>query len=230
MLEYDLNNLDQWVNSLRESLDTWRSFVEMVHPLIAHSSDTSGKANCQIMVSEYVDGITASISTVSEPSEDSFDTLGEALSSSRKRRLRKYRQPLRDTLSSYLTYVNANLILANELSAAFHDWADFLPFYNRKFMAIGKETIDSETQSAPLRELFSVAFPQLSIRNTRQLMKVLNDKRLCELRSLVAGAAAGEVIFDKDFAERTLSELLGIEQTAKKWRNVTSYVTMPIGM
>ena len=43
----------------------------------------------------------------------------------------------RETLSSYLSYANANLILSNEMGAGLHDWEDFQPFYHQKFLAVG---------------------------------------------------------------------------------------------
>ncbi len=41
----------------------------------------------------------------------------------------------------YLLYVNANIVLSNELKTGFHDWIYFLPFYKQKFLSVGREGV-----------------------------------------------------------------------------------------
>lgn len=60
-------------------------------------------------------------------------------------------------------------------------------------------------------------------------MKALNDRRVEDLRSLVAEAALGNVEFDNEFAKAVLLEVFRDSERARRWRNVVGYVTMPIG-
>ena len=119
-------------------------------------------------------------------------------------------------------------MLSVELGLPFHDWADMMPFYHRKFLSVGRDAAPGEMQIAASRELFNVAFPDLALRSKESLMKTLRDKRVHELRRLVEDAAQGKVVFDGEFARRILSEVWGAERRIAKYRNVLSYVTMPM--
>jgi hypothetical protein len=153
----------------------------------------------------------------------------DALSSSEKRKRKEYREPLRQVLRSYLAYVNANLILSNELGITFHDWLDFTPFYAAKFLSVGKDRDAVSEGQEQVERLFTISFPELAIRDTKALIRALNDKRLDDLRSLVNDAIAGKVKFDEQFAKSVLTEVLDSEKRARKVRNILGYASMPVG-
>jgi hypothetical protein len=125
--------------------------------------------------------------------------------------------------------VNANLVLSHEFDAGFHDWDDYLPLYRRKFLGIGQPDPEVEEHSSELRKLFSVSFPDFSVESTSQLMTVLQDKRVEDLRKLVAKAVAGEVTFDEEFERATLAGLLEKYRESSRWRTITSFLTKPLG-
>jgi hypothetical protein len=152
----------------------------------------------------------------------------EALKSSKKRKTKEYRSALREALRGYLGYVNSNIVLSHEFCTAFHDWADFLPFYNRKFLNVGKKP-EKATEMAESRKLFEVSFPDLAIHDVKSFMKIVTDKRIGDLRSLIADAASGKVEFDEEFSRETLREVLGEYRRTKRMRRYVSYMTMPIG-
>lgn len=132
-------------------------------------------------------------------------------------------------LQSYLSYVNANIVLSNELGVGFHDWADFLPFYRLKFLSVGKEHIEEERRIEESQKLFEVSFPEFAIADTHTLIKALQDKCVADLRELVEKAVKGDVTFDQEFARSVLNKVLGIERRTRRYRNIISYITMPIG-
>ena len=125
--------------------------------------------------------------------------------------------------------MNSNLILANVLGVGFHDWLDFTPFYDRKFLAIGKSEREVEAERQQIEKLFTIPFPDLAIRDTASLLKAVNDKRVDELRCLIRDAVDGKVDFDEAFAKSVLSGVLRCERKAKRWRNILGYSTMPVG-
>jgi hypothetical protein len=55
------------------------------------------------------------------------------------------------------------------------------------------------------------------------------DKRIEDLRTLVCDATAGKVEFDDSFAKAILSEVFKCERKAGRFRNILSYVTLPLG-
>jgi hypothetical protein len=115
----------------------------------------------------------------------------EALKSSTKRKRKVYREALRNVLRAYLTYVDANLIISHQLDLGFHDWLDFTLFYTTKFLSVGRSEDPVQAGREQLEKLFTLPFPELAIRSTRALMKALSDKRIDDLRLLVAEAVEG---------------------------------------
>ena len=225
MTELDLRTLDEWATPLRDSLNHWRGFSSIVEPLLQTSGSSNSASTASELVNQLQGDVVAQIPGQHDHTGIKFE---EALTSVRKRRLKAFRGPLRETLRSYLQYVNANLVLANELNVGFHDWEDFLPFYQRKFMGVGKESVESEQQIEALRRLFQVPFPEFAIQDNTQFMRAVEDPRIDDLRKMIANAVKGAVEFDAEFAKRTLTEVLKVESTAKKWCTITSYVSMPL--
>jgi hypothetical protein len=228
MLEHDLRLLDQWVSPLRESIQIWRQFLDTTwrilraethhsqHHLLHHSSSLP-------MHTLYMLHNHASHGYAMN------ELVNEALSSSEKRKHKEYRDALRETVRAYLGYVNANLVLSNEFDVPFHDWQDLMPFYNLKFLSVGKRSTKIEHERKEVERLFTVAFPELAIRDTKSLLKVLKDKRVEELRKLIADAALGKAQFDEVFARRVLMEVLQTERKVTRFRNVLGYLTLPLG-
>jgi hypothetical protein len=153
-----------------------------------------------------------------------------ALESSRKRRESEHREALRDVLREYLSYVNANLLLANELDGSLYDWSDFRPFYRDKFLRIGRDTAPGQEDVDNIRKLFQISFPEFAFWTPANVIRALKDRRIVELRRLVEAAAEGRVEFDREFGVRVLTEVLGVERSIGKLRNFVSYATLPLGL
>ncbi|MBI5252419.1 MAG: hypothetical protein HY912_23235 [Desulfomonile tiedjei] len=241
MMENDIRILDQWVSPLRDSLTIWRNFSRQTIELVAnayqgdtglpslHSSAKLRPRHWQNVEAVIMDKLGTFIHDEHVAAQHIGALIEEALLSSAKRRKKEYRSALREVLTDYLSYVNANLIIADELQVSFHDWQDFLPFYNLKFLSVGHDGIDIEKKRSQLEKFFTVAFPDLALRSPYALLTALNDKRIEELRRLIDEAAAGKVTFDQEFAKSVLAEVFRSERRTQKWRKVVGYATMPIG-
>jgi hypothetical protein len=254
MLEHDMSVLDQWVVPLRESLATWSQFSRMSMHILheaellhAQSSDSADAAHYSLHTaaqhrlsdtafqsSEHMrhvllHEISHLMHTAGNDASYLSAMVEDALRSSEKRKRREYRSALRDVLQSYLAYVNANLVLARELNVPFHDRLDFTPFYSMKFLSVGIPEDDAQKGRKQLERLFTVAFPELAIQDTSALLKVLNDKRIRDLRQLIGDAVLGKVQFDEHFAKSVLAEVLGSERKVTRFRNILGYLTLPIG-
>lgn len=77
--------------------------------------------------------------------------------------------------------------------------------------------------------MFDVSFPEFTFWRPDNIVRALKDKRIVDLRRLVAAAARGEVEFDREFAVRSLIDVLRIERSIGKLRNFVSYLTAPLG-
>ncbi len=235
MVAQDLKLLDQWVAPLRESLFLWGRFSQLYADLICgehgifHGKLQNETQRGQSILFHQMGNMISLINSNRHTVEDLWHLLREALSSSAKRKRRQYRSALREALRSYLTYVDANLILSHQLDVGFHDWRDFTPFYAAKFLAVGRDQDPVKESGEMIEKLFTVSFPELAINDSHALMKALNDKRVRDLRSLVAEAVDGRVQFDHEFARSVLFEVFQVSERAKKWRTVAGYATLPIG-
>lgn len=239
MLENDLEMLDSWIEPLKESINIWSGFARRIG-----GSDTLSLHARHVLHNMQIGSglpykLTIDESKLAELSEafkdnkrleaDLMDQLVlEAFESSRKRKKAIYRKALRETLRSYLAYVNANIVLANELGVGFYDWADMSPLYRRKFLSVGRDSPESSQNVAEAHKLFEMSFPEFAITNPSILIKILRDKRVSDLRQLVSDAVEGKVAFDNEFARSILKEVLGIERRAARYRNIVSYLTLPL--
>jgi len=131
-------------------------------------------------------------------------------------------------LTTYLTYVETNIELSRQLRAPIHDWADYGPFY-RERLANSEIQHDFDSHVTEVGRLFSLTFPELAPMNASAVIEILNDARLKTLRNLVSEAVQGNVTLDRDFAVRTLLEVLNIERRAARFRTVSSYALLPVG-
>jgi len=234
MLLSDLRRLDTWVPALKESYAIWSSFA-------ASPYDYDGFWNAmrrhRIRSKAFDDlrvamGVRHSywLCMSGRGPEGTYKLVDEALESSAKRRRKEHRAALRREMQECLAYVNTNLILADALGASIHDWEDFGPFYREKFLAVGRDSLPGEDKIQSVRKLFDVSFPEFALWKPSSVIRALKDKRLDQLRALVDQASQGELVFDSEFARRTLSEVLSIEKGIGVLRSIVSYVTCPLGL
>jgi hypothetical protein len=237
MLENDLQSVEPWVDPLRESLGIWKEFS-------THSMMLTAPRNAvlthQIGLALRSLSVLTHESTTHENTHPGFeilvrpkvsqecDGLETILTSATARRRARNRESLRRLLNAYLRYVNANLVLAREFNAGFHDWADYLPFYRKKFLGVAQREPEAEDYASQLRKLFSIPFPEFAVRDTKQLMTILEDRRIEELRQLISSAVAGDVVFDEQFAKETLKGALAQSQQTSRCREVSWFLTKPL--
>jgi len=241
MLDHDMAVLDQWVAPLRESLALWQDFRTTFERVMWHDGLRTGYAasthDARGPASEnavpgvrWLHHVAGYLHDATHAGGQLSVLVNEALDSSGKRRQREYRGALREALRAYLAYVNANLVLSNQLGIGFHDWRDLTPFYATKFLSVGKSEDPAWKEREQVERLFTVAFPDLAIRSATGLTRVLNDKRVEELRQLVGDAVCGKVQFDERFAASVLTDVLHGEQASSRVRRVVGYATLPIGL
>jgi|GEM_PF-1188509 len=244
MLQHDLEFANQWIQPLNESMRIWIDFVNRVR---AHTDHEYGQLGIPPRDCDHI----AVSPKILNPHEWSPSRLhlprkhyyyssylwtlhelrhvsGEPLDFLPEDKTHNYKA-LRAVLLPYLSYVNANIVLSNELGIGFHDWMDYLPFYRQKFLYVGTEVPKAEFHVMKSQELFRIAFPEFEISNPTSLINALKDRRIENLRQLVHDAVEGKVRFNETFARNVLKDVLKIERQSKRYRRIISYLTMPIG-
>lgn len=232
MLERDLKELDQWVPVLKDSTAAWRNFMSSFDIFGSHNPNfeiATHNMKLQRFLRHEVMQYRGSMHRLKGIHMQHERIVEEALNSSKKRRKSEYRSILREELSGYLAYINANLVLSNTFGCAFHDWGDFHPFYQDKFLRVGRDSVPAEKEIEAVKQLFEISFPEFTFWRPKEVIRAIKDKRITEVRKLVQSAANGDVSFDREFATRTMVEVFGIETGMSGVRNIVSYLTMPLG-
>jgi hypothetical protein len=216
MTEHDLRGSERWANVLGESLKEWARFLDLFDrgAVDATPSASARDARNQVMHMTHMNTTKAlmmlELGSDARPAEDWVQA------------------QLQEALRSYLTYVNSNIILSNELGTGFHDWSDFMPFYRQKFLTVGRDAPQHSRAINASRRLFAVSFPEFAPQSDDDLVRILRHRRVSELRALVQGATEGQVRFDRKFAKDVLREVIRTERRIKRYRKIVSYATLPI--
>jgi hypothetical protein len=232
MLDQDLHTPAQWLTPLLSSIELWRTFTEKAGYLITEASslDRLEQIKPGLPSPEEISDLQHTYWGVEDIAAPHTILLDEDTRMFMHAWPEKKPPSLHDVLRSYLSYVNANIIISNQLNVGFHDWADFLPFYKHKFLYVGQEVPEPEKEIQAIHRLFDLSFPEFEIAAPADLIKILRDRRLIELRQLVEEAVEGKVVFDAQFARRILREVLQTERKINRYRNIISYLTLPIDL
>jgi len=132
-------------------------------------------------------------------------------------------------LIPYLNYITCNLILAKELNATIHDWADIEPLYRKKIELMINNEYNVSEETNKVRTLFQILFPNFKINTPSDFIDLLNDSRIDELRNLITESVEKDIKFDMEFANQTLCEVLKIERKEKRMRSIIGKLSLPIG-
>lgn len=224
MLEHDLQKLEVWVRPFIHSALLWNEFTEKLvfDGRVQSSAQVFNKKNIpeQSYFSEMLDFYGEH--TLLHFTLNTVDNVNDLLH--RIKEKQNIPDNLVQNLKTYLTYANANIILSLDLGVGFHDWADYEPVYKMKFspMQEQEKSIDAS------KKLFTIAFPEFKITDSKTLISLITDRRIVELRSLIEEAAKGKIEFDDKFAASVFKEVYNIERRSSKYRSIASYLTLPI--
>lgn len=224
MMKADLESIDRWLAPLRQSTSMWRDFMKGAGSQFGRPihTDIDMAPEVQRVYASGLHSVNQLVNVASGFAEILDAAIGAGDTDAQDSAL----NALKEILGSYLSYVNANLVLAFGLEAGFHDWADFDPFYQVK---LGGPRNEFE-KGQELRKLFEISLPELRIRDASDFMRAVTDPRIEELRTLVDDAVRGEVEFDEAFAKAVLLEAFRREVDIAKMKRITSYATLPVGM
>src|SRR5208282_5863361 len=224
-LDYDMKNPAEWVKPLEESFEKWQRTVQQLRQGLnsVRKSDANDWAGI-----EANNLACAAHDYVSKGSLVHYCI--DALKNWKKQQDQELSGHARNLLRDYLGYVNQNIILAYEFGASFMDWDDFEPFYQKKFRLAGIGEHPGRFELEQSRKVFDLFFPYSVPLDVKALPKAFEDKRLDELRRLVADAVAGKVVFDSEFAAETLRQVLKVEQKSAFGRKMTGWATLPLDL
>lgn len=215
MLEHDMEHIDQWSEPLRAARTTWQDFAIWSGVL----SDRDYRP--------YQRGPGSQSRSTRRSSQRLTPEQYQRLLFHAYMRVERTDQ-WRNAIRSYLSYVNSNLVISNELEIGFHDWEDFLPFYRQKFQYVGPEVSETRAQIDSTTKLFEIAFPEFQVRGTKRLLELLDDPRIADLRDTIRDAVEKGTEFDLEYANRVYREVLQAEMIAKRYRRIASYITPAI--
>jgi hypothetical protein len=222
VMDADMRSIGRWVEPLHQSVARWDAVAERVTKGIETLWLPTGVEAEQLNVVPYRPHALT-------PGDRAHHFLHTARNW-KKRQPSWEREEVRSVLRDYLAYVNFNLILARDSQAAFVDWEDMQPFYDRKFQAAEESDHPARKHVLQSRKLFEILFPHFVLKSPKRLMRALEDKRVGELRLLIQQSAEGSVEFDHAFAASVLREILKLEHRAIVRRKICGWATLPLGL
>lgn len=217
----DLKNINEWTPVFKESIERWRSFAKMGKKILSKKEGEKMTSEEYMLMSVFEHGYYGHSATL----EREF---GNLLSQWKKKMTPEDRNYTRYVVKEYLTYISANLSLAENTNSFIHDWNDIEPIYNKKFNIVTNNDSPVESYNKA-RQLFSIVFPEFQLNDAKKFIKILEDKRIESLRELIKKAATEKVTFDEEYANSTLRDVLKIEQKVKYKRKVVGWATFPLG-
>lgn len=211
------NNITQWIKPFELSINQWRHLLNCLH---GQNDDFLQDDNYLFSRRDLLHVLKSPVNNL-QMKTDLFKHWKRKLSPS-------VRENIRKALYDYLAYVNFNLILSAEFQAPFIDWADFQPFYIQKFKDLqnkdnGSQLIDHS------RKLFELVFPYFIPKSNKDLLKVLEDKRIEKLRIFIQDAVNNKIEFDSKYVINILKEVLKFEKQAAIRRSISGWITLPLG-
>jgi len=242
MTNLDLESPDIWHSDLLESLIIWNRLLSKKLHWMSESThrDLIEKAHEALSINDMKLLLTIEAVYLHElfhlvpakqvwsPLQSKDDQLLQALLSSSMAN-DSAKILLKEVIEIYISYINSNIIISNELGVGIYDWVDFLPFYRRKFLSVGHEDLEADRQINATRALFHLSFPEFIPKDPSTLVKILSDKRIADLRALIQESVDKQVTFDTEFARAILWEVLKTEGKSARYQKIVSYLTMPIG-
>ena len=220
MTSRDLRQGDEWISAMLDAQGIWKSFADLA-PAAASRDAWSPPRTRDWTPRPAPDWTHLAVHGGTDGGDLPGGTSGQAgLPTGDERST--------DALLRYLAYVNSNLVLSSAIDAPILDWADFAPFYRGKFRSVGRTDAPGKSLRDASEALFTIAFPEFEIRDPKTLLKVLNDKRIVELRAMIEAASRGEDEVDANFANRVLREIASCEQKLGRYRRLVGYATIPL--
>jgi hypothetical protein len=129
----------------------------------------------------------------------------------------------RHVVRCYLSSVHACLRLAHRLDASWYDWENMRAFYERKSLqTLATSPFDPYIKTG---RVFFQNFSAFRPRNTSQLIRLLRDQRIVNLRAKISELSiSGEIIDDK-FLNNALVAMENAKSKVQRLVDLSGYLT-----
>ena len=152
----DMTDIASWGMPLEATIEHWRRLAVRCEPYFAKYYQKEPPAN-EDALDSWQGGCTAEMGYIASMCGEQYKRVPGILRRWKSAVPRDDRALARSVIRDFVSYVNFNLILAVECGAAFMDWRDLQPFYERK-LALPSGQCQQEAV-ATARQLFDVLFP-----------------------------------------------------------------------
>ena len=132
-----------------------------------------------------------------------------------------------ELLQTHLAYVNLNIVNSFIHGAQIYDWADMDPFYTSK--ANGTDNPETRPFESAKR-VISLLFPNFAFTETRRFLKLLDDPRIGEVRSLFEQATKNPEQYDQRWAQQILNDMFDAEHRITTISNRLSWHCFPFSI
>lgn len=129
----------------------------------------------------------------------------------------------RHVVRCYLASVHACLRLAHRLDASWYDWENMRAFYERK--ALQSVTSDAFDPAVNTGRVFFKNFSAFRPKSTAQLIKLLRDSRISDLRAKIKELSATGQPINDEFVNRALTAMEDAKSRVQRIVDLSGYLT-----
>jgi len=194
-VNYDLGQIDKWVNEFEESSIRWKDFTKLAYDTIKNIEgeielpsegryglqfyETKSKKKKHLSKEEKFLLYFFKAQAIIYPVDFHFNVVDVIRNWNNKSIYTDsdiYKK--RELVAEYLRYTFSNLCLSDIFDAALHDWNDIEPFYQKKLRLSSRPESKGIDDSIQAKKLLKVMFPVFEPESPSKFVKVLNDKRI----------------------------------------------------
>ena len=231
-VSYDLRNMESWTDAFQLSFDRWADFCAKGAAILRKKQRDQGLSDSErSLLLEHFEHPGWGMCAIRDIRYTGiYPNIPEMLRKWRRGIDRRGRESVRDTVRRYFECINRTLFLCDLFEAALHDWADFQPLYAFKMDTALRRSSAKDREQKEVRRLFDLLFQGFKPKNADSFVRILEDSRIEGLRKIVDDAVNGDLDLDVEFATATLREVLGIEGKLARYRKLTGWLAMPLGL
>ncbi len=154
--------------------------------------------------------------------------LTKLLHSRKKRWSVKEKQELIAITRPYISYLHLNVALRTKLQCPVLDWDGMSAFYEcwyqQTLRAVDRSAMRRQDRIEKAKELFSISLPNIRPKTPLQIVKLLKDRRIKDLRRIIYDAARTGKPLTRDWGEKALIAALQAHERIEGTRRIKAWI------
>jgi hypothetical protein len=231
-VDYDLQMLSAWLPAFERLLRSWSRFTKVArryrwqHRRLVSGAHSGVEEELKLLLSEYGGAMLRGV--VREILDEVRDAIAQGETNGGGANV--VPESLHSLARVYLHHTASTLCLADIIGAPVHEWNDIQPLYEQKLKLSLRRQVQQSEEMEVARQLFDLMFPDIWFADPNEFLKVLDDRRLDGLRSLISAAVGSGQSLDGEFVSQTIAAVVKGERVLQRKKAIYGWMTMPVSV